>query len=364
MIRPPLFGKDSSPQYTAPRLSAMATAALTVIFFLVVIFVPAPKPKQKYETVRIVLDTTPIEQILKDPGESSGSNEESLPANTEEFSIPETSTPAEPVVEEAPAVEAPKPVVKESVPQTKKAEPVPEPKASVKTEPKVEEPKFTKRTDTKLYKSVEDTWNEIADSRTYFVQDQPDWDSMFDDTPSSTPAPAQTVQKVTNALSGSAASSTKTTDRQSTTESSTLPSTQTSVDKNTSSALAGISKATYTEKTYSSGSSTLKMKTADTAGGTSVSMNDGSSRILLKPREPKISIDPEDAESVQGSPTVTISFKVLPNGLVQENSISITPKSLIPEGLFEDIKFQLSNWKFQAGETEATASFAFTIKKN
>ena len=63
MIRPPLFGKDSSPHYTAPRLAGAGTGGFCIIFFLFVWFAPAPDSKPKYETVRIVLETTPVEEI-------------------------------------------------------------------------------------------------------------------------------------------------------------------------------------------------------------------------------------------------------------------------------------------------------------
>ena len=96
---------------------------------------------------------------------------------------------------------------------------------------------------------------------------------------------------------------------------------------------------------------------------TLVSMQDGSSRTLIKPKKPKINISPEDAKYVDGNPTVTIIFTVMEDGSIPESSIKIRPESLLPSEVSDDIKFQLSNWKFQSG-SRATASFEFTIKKN
>lgn len=364
MIRPPLFGKDSSPQYTAPRVSAMGTAAFTVIFFLVMIFSPGPKPKQKYETVRIVLDTTPVEKVLENPGQPSSGAPEPAP---QEIAEP---APAPAITETAPVQEiqtpepapAPKPAVKSESKPVQKSEPKTEPKPISK--PKTEEPKYTKRPDTPLKPSVDDLMSEIANSRPNFVRDEPDWDSMFDDVQEQTPVATQTVKKVENALGGAAAkASDKTNERQSTSASNTSQ-TQTVADSKTSGNLKNIAATTFTNKTYNGTNSSMSMKTGTSSSGeTSVSMNDGSNRILLKPREPKISIDSESAKNIYGEPTVTITFTVLPDGTVPESSVEVNPRSLLTNEIISDIAFQLSTWKFEPGTSKATASFDFTIKK-
>jgi len=93
-------------------------------------------------------------------------------------------------------------------------------------------------------------------------------------------------------------------------------------------------------------------------------MTDGTSRTLINPKEPKITISAEDARTINGSPTVTITFTVLADGTVPESSVQIVPRSLLTENLVSNIAWQLSNWRFQPGEAKATASFEFTIKKN
>lgn len=362
MIRPPLFGKDSSPQYTAPRVSAMGTAAFTVIFFLVMIFSPAPKPKQKYETVRIVLDTTPVEKVLENPGQPSSGAPEPAP---QEIAAPAPSPQVEEIKQEIKTPE-PIPAAKPQVKQETTAAPKPQPKTEPKpvSKPKTEEPKYTKRPDTPLKPSVDDLMSEIANSRPNFVRDEPDWDSMFDDVQEQTPVATQTVKKVENALGGAAAkASDKTNERQSTSASNTSQ-TQTVADSKTSGNLKNIAATTFTNKTYNGINSSMNMKTGSTSSGeTSVSMNDGSNRILLKPREPKISIDSDSAKNISGEPTVKITFTVLPDGTVPESSVEVSPRSLLTNEIISDIAFQLSTWKFEPGTSKATASFDFTIKK-
>lgn len=353
MIKPPLFGKDSSPQYTAPRLSAIVTSALTLLFFIVVILVPAPKPEKKPEPIRIVLDTTPLIELEKEFGETSSATDEiasEAAAPVEEEIVEQTSPAFEPV--------NPEPVIKEPEVPVKDVEPVKAP------EPKVE-PKYTKRTDNdwNTRKSVDDLLDFSANKTT--DKTDFDWDSM-DFSEGNTSKSNQTVQKKidsSNALSGSAGtSSSKTSERQSSSQSAESR-TEDKSDSSTSNALKGISKTDYKEKTYSGSNNSVKMKTADTASGTSVSMNDGTNRILLKPMEPKISIPSDLAKDINGEPTVTITFTVLEDGTVPESYIDINPRSLLTKDVLSEITFQLSTWKFQPGNSKATASFAFTIKK-
>ena len=375
MIRPPLFGKDSSPQYTAPRVAAIGTAVFTFIFFICMFFAPGPHNKPKYETVRIVLDTTPIEMEKK--GESSASGiPEPAPQKIEDVSAPEG------------APEAALEPVKQTVQETPKAEPKPAPKPASKPAPKTEpkpvqkktetktvekQPKYTKRTDNswETRKSVEDLMAEQAEKRTSksTTTTQDPW-AQFDDSDDFVQTnTVQTQKKVDNksALSGSSATSTsKTNEKQSTSNSAnSSQNVQTKADSSTSSALSGIAKTQFTNKTFVSGNSSVNMKTASSSSGeTSVSMNDGSSRTLVKPKEPKISISSEAAKSVSGSPTVKITFTVMADGTVPESSVKITPASLLTEELISDIAWQLSMWRFQPGVGNATASFDFTIKKN
>ena len=216
-----------------------------------------------------------------------------------------------------------------------------------------------------IKKSNEELFEEQQQRKTKPVNQDDIW-AQFEEIEGNTSKSNQTVQKKidsSNALSGSAGtSSSKTSERQSSSQSAESR-TEDKSDSSTSNALKGISKTDYKEKTYSGSNNSVKMKTADTASGTSVSMNDGTNRILLKPREPKISIPSDLAKDINGEPTVTITFTVLEDGTVPESYIDINPRSLLTKDVLSEITFQLSTWKFQPGNSKATASFAFTIKK-
>jgi len=386
MIKPPLFGKDSSPQYTAPRVSAIGTAVLTLVFFLCAFIVPAPESKPKYETVRIVLDTTPVLEQEKTTESAASGMPESTPAEAiiEEAPAPapepvKTVEPPAPAPEPVKAVEPPKPApVKKTEPapakkvETKKAESKPAPKKT-ESKPKVEEKKYTTRTDTNSWenkKTMEELMAEQAEQRASKSSSTAPVDpfAQFDDEiPSNVQTnTVQTQKKVENALGGSAATATsKTTENKASSTVAETKTNNTKADSSTSKALGQIGKTSFQKKTFTSGNSSVDMKIASSTSGQSmVEMTDGSSRTLVKPKEPKISIDPESAKSVEGSPTVTISFTVREDGSVPESSVKIIPASLLPENLKSDIAWQLSTWRFEPGTSTAICSFAFTIKKN
>ena len=58
MIKYPLFGKDSIPHKTSSFLGIVITAIVTLIFFIVTLFIKFPE-KQKFEVIKITLETTP-----------------------------------------------------------------------------------------------------------------------------------------------------------------------------------------------------------------------------------------------------------------------------------------------------------------
>ena len=97
MIRPPLFGKDSSPQYTAPRLSCLCTVVICLIFILLMFIITGTKTKKFSEPIRIVLDPLPVQKaqkISEDVPNSLSSNVKSEITNSKpEPSVQESQTP-------------------------------------------------------------------------------------------------------------------------------------------------------------------------------------------------------------------------------------------------------------------------------
>lgn len=357
----------------------MCTAVFSILFFFVAVITPEPNNKQKYETVRIVLDTTPVEKVLEEPGkpasdsasETAETVQEPAPAQPEAIIEEPVTQAAEsaPAPEPVKTVEPPKPAPAKSVEKpVQKPAPKAEPKKT-ESKPKVEEKKYTTR-EFNIKKSNEELMAELAESRTEKVSENADPWAQFDDALESVQTTTQQTQKrVDNksALSGNAASSAEKTNNQQSVSNSTKTeqNVQTKADSSTTGSLKDIASTTYTKKTYTGSNSSVNMKTGTTSSGdTSVSMTDGTSRTLINPKEPKITISAEDARTINGSPTVTITFTVLADGTVPESSVQIVPRSLLTENLVSNIAWQLSNWRFQPGEAKATASFEFTIKKN
>lgn len=371
MIRPPLFGKDSSPQYTAPRLAALITAGITFIFFILVLCIPASVPKQKYETVRIVLDTTPVE-IKKEIESSSGHSPETQKADSKTESA-QNKTEAIP---EQPSKNIQKTTVqKPAVTSTPKTEPLNKETSSAKatTTKPVETKQYTKRTDNSWEnrKTLEEQIAEQIENRvSKTVSSNIDPWSQFEDEvyiDQSSPVNQVVQTTVKESLSGSAATASNETTQHiiSQTKTGVNSNIQGQADSSLESSLSKIAGTEYSEKTFSSGNSSVKINSASTSeGGTSVSFSDGSSRILLKPKEPKINVSPDQAQNLNSSTTVKITFTVLADGSVPETSVKISPASLLTAELVSDIAWQLSMWKFEKGNSNAIASFDFTIKKN
>mgnify|MGYP006368625049 FL=1 len=98
-------------------------------------------------------------------------------------------------------------------------------------------------------------------------------------------------------------------------------------------------------------------------GKVSVKMANGQSRVLINPAEPKIYISEAASKLIEGSVTVTIKFTVLESGNVPSQEITITPASLLPSVVRNEIVSQLSKWRFEADEFAAIATLEFSIIK-
>jgi hypothetical protein len=150
MIKRPLFGKDSSPHRTSFVISIIVTIVLWLGLLIGCFFINPNNDDDKYETVQIILESTPIEEKPEESADSTGDeNAANVSANeavvdeaaTEPVAETPVETPADnpienPVTEnvEALPVNEPQPVVEEVV--QKAPEPKPEPKVEPKPEPK------------------------------------------------------------------------------------------------------------------------------------------------------------------------------------------------------------------------------------
>ena len=380
MLKQPLFGQDSSPHKTSLILSLIITGVLWILFIIASFFIKfAPKHKE-YKVVQIVLDTA------KSPENSEKSVVPVVPEPVEGVEGPQT--PEQPVLPEpsvvpvvpelvegpqTPTVVEPTPApVKKSEP-VKKAEPAKKTEPAPKTEP-VKKSEPAKKEYTKVPEFTEYAtdysdfdFNNISTSKPKVF----DW-SQFDDSSTSSesqPAVSQKVEKVTtqSAIQGSAASTSTANQRQTSSSSTSSTNKQTSsnsASSSTSSALSNIKSASYTASTGDSLKAITNAKTSKSSNGQiSMQMQDGTTRVLRDPITPAIKLSAQAAALIDSDRTVNIEFRVLADGNVPRGEIKITPESILPPKVREEIYNQLCQWIFDAGSSAAYASFEYTIVK-
>ena len=395
MIRLPLFGKDSSPHRTSLIIAIIATIVLWVIMLVSCIFINPNNDKEEFEVVRIILDSTPVEEEPAPQPEVQGEAQ----ANTTSEVQPEvqeqnqqlvSEEPPSPVIEEpapepvqepeptpAPVVEAPKPV--EKTPEKKVTEPKPDPKPEPKKETKPAETKTETKPEPVPEKPVETVHYDLVKSNEQLMEEQlaakknkpkPSWEDMFgDDSDSSdnTPTTTTTPQKIVNTqstTSGGAANVAETQTQRQTSQVQKNTGNQTTSDS-TSEALKNIGNTQAKQDTGNKPSVDTNTPGNTPASGTGIKiqMSDGSKRALREPKSPEIILSKSAQQTVENNTTVTVSFSVQNDGHVLRSSIKFTPASVLSSIIQNEIIDQVSKWVFDPANTSAIASFEYTIKK-
>lgn len=361
------------------NISFILTVFIWLVIFISLLVIKPIQKEPKYKEIQIVLDsvkkiekkenlTTEKKDTLAKNQKENQQVEKTEPKETKEIVEQKVETPVPPVetkkevqnkivekVSEKKVAEKPKEVKKPAAkPVEKKVEskPIEKPapvKEIVKTEP------------VKYAKSVEDLMKEQFQEKKS-VEDF-DWDSMFGDDSDSDSNTSSETKKITtkNTTAGTAGS---VSENQNAVVSSTTKNNNTSqkVSESTSGKLSQISNAEFVGKSNISEKTSVETSVGSN-GKVSVKMQNGQSRVLLSPSEPKIYISEEGAKLIEGSVTVVISFTVLESGTVPSGEISITPASLLPSKVRNEIVSQLSKWRFEADDFAALARLEFSIVK-
>lgn len=374
----PLFGQDSSPQNTSNILALIGTALLWLTFLFCAIFIKPSVKKPKYKEVQIVLSSTPVKEKVKESSAPAQAASEPLSASSSSVSesTPQTvaEKPAEPVQKpaETPVQKPAEPVVKKTVetPVKKQAEasskkqaqaPAKKPAQSVK-EPVKEEPVYAK--------TFEQQWAEQMASKKSTSSDNDPWVAMEDDFKENTNETSNTqntiVNNTTPAFEGTAAQ-TVAKDEPETSSSSSSSSTE---KKQTASSgtikdLSSIKSQTYAGGNAANGiEAETNVKTTNSGSGkVEMVMSNGLSRELLEPSKPVINLSDAASMTIDGSRKVVIKFRVVESGNVPRAEISITPESILSELVRNEIKDQVSKWRFEAADDSATAEFEYKIVK-
>ena len=362
------------------NFSFILTVFIWLVIFISFVVIKPTQKEPKYKEIQIVLDsvkkiekkenlTTEKKDTLAKNQKENQQVAKTEPKENKENIEQKVETPVPPV--EKQKVEPKKEVqnkIVEKIPEKKVAEKQKEVKkpAAKPVEKKVESKpaempapikEVSKTEPVKYAKSVEDLMEEQFEDKKS-VEDF-DWDSMFEDDSDSDSNTSSETKKITtkNTTTGTAGS---VSESQNAVVSSTTKSNNTSqkVSESTSGKLSQISNAEFV------GKSNISEKTSVGSNGkVSVKMQNGQSRVLLSPSEPKIYISEEGAKLIEGSVTVVINFTVLESGTVPSGEISITPASLLPSTVRNEIVSQLSKWRFEADDFAALARLEFSIVK-
>lgn len=390
--------KEKQPQELSRNIGIVTTIVLWVIFCICLCFIKPVDKKEKFKTVQIVL--SPEKNTVKENKEKSLQRD--LPQSDEENPVPaETPEVVNDAIESAALSSVP--VVESNPALSSKAEPEIKSKKVVEkaeiepVEKKVEKIEQKKNTSSSSEKQAIPSSEPIEYSKTIEelmaeqmqqpkkVQKEFDWSMFEDDTHDTLASDADASNDVMasdasvsfdinsavtsgNSISGSAGTVVEKKDSVKTVSSnkSELNEKQ-SVSDSTSQRLKNISETKFLGGNSSSSiktASTIKNTGKNSDGKINWTMSEGFSRALLEPSEPDILISEKNAALIDTTRTVNIVFKVTANGNVPLADIKITPESVVPYEIRKEIAEQISKWRFDSADTEATAKFEFSIIKN
>lgn len=349
----PLFGEGSSVSHTS-EFFAIAGTVLFWLLFLIFSFVIKPQPKKKYKEVQIVLSSTPVLQKTEEasaPSEAasaSAASAQSEPAQIQP--VVETPAPAPKAEPVQKTVETPKPKTQTQPKPSSAAKPAPAPQQTM-SEP---------------IEYAVDPMEAFAAQTAKKTKQDFDW-SQFDDddepAETTTSTQSRTVQNNEPAFSGSAGTAATEDSSKVTSTSSSTGSKSDTASSSTSNALQEIKNSTFKGNAANGVQSETSAKTKTSGTGkVEMEMSNGRSRALLYPEKPAINLSAPAAATIDKStPAVSVTFKVLESGNVIE--IKITPESVLSQIVRDEIKNQISKWRFEPADYIATATFEYKIVK-
>lgn len=345
----PLFGEGSSVSHTS-EFFAIAGTVLFWLLFLIFSFVIKPQPKKKYKEVQIVLSSTPVVQKTEEasaPSEAASASAQSEPAQTQP--VVETPAPAPKAEPVQKTVETPK----------TKTQPQPKPSSAAKPAP------APQQTMSEPIEYAVDPMEAFAAQTAKKTKQDFDWSQFDDDEPAetSTSTQSRTVQNNEPAFSGSAGTAATEDSSKVTSTSSSTGSKSDTASSSTSNALQEIKNSTFKGNAANGVQSETSAKTKTSGTGkVEMEMSNGRSRALLYPEKPAINLSAPAAATIDKStPAVSVTFKVLESGNVIE--IKITPESVLSQIVRDEIKNQISKWRFEPADYIATATFEYKIVK-
>ena len=365
MIRLPLFGKDSLPQHTSSFLSLIITFVIWMILLVVFAFIKIPEKEEKYKPIQIVFEQPKVQSVqektVTEKKEVQTHKQEIVEQKTEEKT--QIQQPKQEVVEQKKETKVEQktqtskkqPQQKQNV-QTSKTTSVQKQSTQKAATTKKETPANKKVPEFTYAKSVEDLMNEQFETQKSTDVSDFDWDSMFEETSTSSSSNHSKKVVKTESSDFGQAGSLSYNENTNQTSKEVKASSNSALSSSTKSQLDNIAEAKQSSSSLKQTSSNQSLSKID-----EFDWIQGSMRELQIPKDPKIIISEESGRLLDSTREVIISFTVLEDGSVI--NIKITPSSVLAPQIQSEIKEQLYNWHFEASDSISLASFRCILQK-
>jgi hypothetical protein len=120
--------------------------------------------------------------------------------------------------------------------------------------------------------------------------------------------------------------------------------------------------STATGTTSATGSKTGTATSSTASSSVSALSFEGSSRKLIQPAKPSITLPDDLARLVTSNRTVTVSFAILADGSVPPGRVEFTPSAILPAQVRDWLAKEFSTWRFEKSGEDGQARFAYSIK--
>ncbi len=364
------ISSDDKTQNQAMRLALLFTLIIWLILFVILAVSPGWNQKKKYKTVKITLapiekpeeKVKPEQKIVEKAkvseeikqSESAKKSETIKQTQTEKKS--QDSKPKTSELQKTDSNSVPKKPenLQSAQKKVEKTENSAKPAAS---EPKKANIKYAKSVDELLEEQ-----NSVSKSKNF------DWDSMdFSENTNSSETgknnSAQNTQKLNNSASLSGTAGTKTDGGGRISSETQKTSAGTNASSSTLAQLGAISNSEYSSTAAAGLDTVAKGINQHLNGKYSMSMSDGSARILVYPDEPRLKISEEKSKTIDSTRNLTITLKILADGTVPLGGVSFSPASAIDSSVRSELAAQIQTWRFSSAATDGQASFYYSIIK-